>query len=185
MDTKLTIVDQTTGEIIEPEIAEGTSQFLQLLEEMNVSDPRYLLQDRILTSKIPEEEQIEVMDLYSVEPLGFSDVTNRTLWVYGCAIYEHEEGLKPDGTPFPRYFQGRILVDLDGELRIVKTSGLSLLRHLAFMARAHGWFRFKEPVQYKFIWKGAGQPHIMERVGKSTKWIMPKSQRKEQENATK
>jgi len=79
----------------------------------------------------------------------------------------------------PRYFQSRILVELDGSFRVIKSSGQSLLRHIAYLCRREGWYRFNEPIEYKFTWKGAGKPHLMERVDK--KYIVPKSQRKEVE----
>jgi hypothetical protein len=174
------VIDQTTGEVIEQEqeAVEASEQFLALLTELGVSAPGLLLQDYTLMSMVSIDQQADIMDLYNVEPLNFADITNRTLIVYGAAIYEHEAGTKIDGTTFPRYFQGRVLVDLDGETRLIKTSGTSLLRHIAFMCRAHGWFIFDEPIEYKFVWKGAGKPHIMDRVKKDVKHIVPKSHRK-------
>lgn len=181
-----TVIDESTGEVItseEQDIVEGSAQFLALLEEMGVANARFLLQDTVLATQVAVEDQADVMDLYEVEPLNFSDVTNRTLRVVGAAIYEFPAGIKADQTTFPRYFQSRILVDLDGELRIVKSSGQSLLRHIAFMCRQNGWFLFAEPIEYKFMWRGAGKPHLLDRVHKTVKHITPKSHRKEKDNA--
>lgn len=164
MDTQLTIIDHETDLVTEEEVSQASQQFISLLSEMGVTGP-LLLQDQALL-KLPIEQQSLVLDLYDQEPLQFGDVTNQSLLVYGAALFEHEGGMKKGGEVYPRYFQGRILVKLDGTFRIVKTSGKILLRKIAFLCRDNGWYIFKEPIEYKFIHRGTGQPHIMDRVEK-------------------
>jgi hypothetical protein len=171
----LTIVDQQTGEVIEPEAVEASTQFLSLLNEMGFGDRRILLQDQLLTLSVVEENQLDVFELFNQEALSFADVTNQKLMVHGAVLFEFEPTIKADGTAVPRYFQCRVLVDLDGELRVIKSSGQNLLRHVVHLCKKNGWYMFAEPIEYRFVWKGAGKPHLMERVGR--KYIVPKSQR--------
>jgi hypothetical protein len=142
---------------------------------MGIGDSRFLLQDIVLMMAVPEDSRLDVYELYNQEPLTFGDVTNQKLMVYGATIYEFDLTKKTDGTIVPRYFQNRILVDLDGQLRVIKSSGRDLLRHIAYLCKREGWYMFKEPIEYKFVHKGPGKPHIMEAVNK--KYIVPKSQR--------
>jgi hypothetical protein len=185
-ENNLTVIDHSTGEVTPfipaEEAIEANPQLMNLLSEMRVAEEGWLIQDYILATMIPVEEQANVYDLYDQVPLEFTDVINRVLPVYGACLYEFEEGLKVDGSSYPRYFQARILVMLDGELRIVKSSGQNLLRHVAFMCRGQGrWFVFDTPIEYRFcLSKSAGKAHIIDKVHKEIKHIVPKSQRKEE-----
>lgn len=182
MNTDVTIVDQSTGEVLvnpslETEVSPATVQFLALLERYDLGRESVLLQDETIDISIEPEDQADVSDLYNVNPLLFSDVTNQKLWVYGASIFEIPAGLTKEGNWHARYFQSRILVKIEDQFRIIKSSGQPLMMHIARACLKRGWFYWETPLEYKFIWKGAGEPHIIDRVDKEKIRIIPKSQR--------
>jgi hypothetical protein len=165
METSLTIVDQTTGLATQEEVAIGTPEFHSVLGKIGVTiGGPLLLQDILLHQFVPKEDHSDIHDLYGQNPVGFGEIVNQILPVYGIGVFEHDGWNDKEQVFHQGYYQVLILVRLDGRIRTVKSSSAFLLKRALYMSRKHGWFRFQDgPINYKFIWKGSGSPHIMER----------------------
>jgi hypothetical protein len=175
MNNKLAVIDQNTG-VVTQEEEEGVSsiQLINLLESKELGNRGLFLQDECLALSIDPKIQADVCDLYDVEAISFGEITNQKLMVYGAAIYEVPAGMGKGDVWHERYFQSRVLVMIDDQLRIVKSSGQGLLFHVARACFNRGWFIWNEPIEYKFVWKGAGTPHYMERVDRNIKRVLPR-----------
>lgn len=96
----------------------------------------------------------ELMDAYmGLKPRPFDDVVNQELPVIGAIIYQHPGYNGKDGFFHPEgYYQVRFLVELDGKLQLIISSSTSLAMNVSYILKnpKKGWWKFPEPVMYRF-----------------------------------
>lgn len=134
-----------------------------------ILDRTMLLQENMLLEEYKRGVDfldIEPMEQYSRKMDNFGDFSNQILTVHGMCIWEVDYTPKSqenaDSKQHARYFQIRILaVDSEGKIRLIKSSGKDLMRHVFFACQKYGWFIFEKPIKYRFSWEGTGKPHVI------------------------
>lgn len=169
------------GEILEDFIPmqEESDEYQRFLALFAKHPLRPVILDRsmLLHENMLLEEYNRGVDFLDIEPMGqysrrmdnFGDFSNQVLTVHGMCIWEVDfipnTKENVDSKSYYHYFQVRILaVDSEGKIRLIKSSGKGLLRHVFFACQRYGWFLFEKPIRYRLTWAGTGKPHVMDNL---------------------
>lgn len=169
------------GEILEDFIPmqEESKEYQRFLDLFAMHPKRPVVLDRsmLLHENMLLEEWKRGVDFLNIEPMeqylrkmdNFGDFSNQILTVHGMCIWEVDYTPKTqenaDSKQRARYFQVRILaVDSENKIKLIKSSGKDLLRHVFFACQKYGWFIFEKPIRYRFTWAGTGKPHVIDNL---------------------
>lgn len=165
-DRALARIDATTGEVLAeetftPDSIIPYSALSGLVENYRVSmwpDAHMPVHLAALEAmQITDDERLALEEAYNSEEsitlkTFCAKHAGRDVRVFGIMIYEHGPYHGKDGLDHPGFYQPRILLELpNGDLQVVRTSGVGIAEHIFYALRKYGWWLFEEPLTYRFM----------------------------------
>lgn len=165
------VYDANTGAMVEDEMAPVPFASPLVAAIMSGKTPPHL---QVLFDKYPEDPDMaeaEYSEFAGVPTVNLKDKLEKAgpfeANVLGMAILPHDAFVGMDGEEHEGYWRLFVLTDIKDpdtqQNTVIVTSGTNIIQHGALAIKARGWYKWSEPVRYRFS-AGSKSAHFMNRV---------------------